>query len=157
MTNTTESAVPDELPLAGRGRRLANSTIDMVAYMVMSMGFLFVVSLLLALAGHPLQEEQYKGPVRYLYAYGYLLAYYFVGEHYFGRTVGKWITGTRLVQADGSRPTARQILGRTLLRFVPFEAFTFFAANPVGMHDGMSGTRVIRAGRSDVAGNINAV
>ena len=39
----------------------------------------------------------------------------------FGRTVGKLVSGTRVVTESGDKPTTLQILQRTLSRMVPFE------------------------------------
>ncbi len=71
--------------------------------------------------------------------------YYSVFEAATGVTLGKLVTGTRVVAVDGSKPTVGQILGRSLCRFIPFEAFSFFGGQgrPVGWHDSISGTRVI--------------
>jgi uncharacterized RDD family membrane protein YckC len=74
--------------------------------------------------------------------------YYLVLEAALAATPGKLVTGLRVVSEDGMRATFRQILGRTLARFIPFEAFSFLGdenGRPVGWHDSLSGTRVIRA------------
>jgi uncharacterized RDD family membrane protein YckC len=75
-----------------------------------------------------------------------LLGYHFLFEVTLGRTPGKFLTGTRVVSADGGRATAGQILGRTLARYVPFEPFSFlFGGNPPsGWHDKWSNTRVVK-------------
>lgn len=68
--------------------------------------------------------------------------YYFLSEYLSnGRTVGKLITGTRVISTDGEKPSKKQYLYRTLYRIVPFEAFTFFGTD--GWHDSMTDTRVI--------------
>jgi len=75
------------------------------------------------------------------------LIYYCCFEVIFGRTVGKFLTGTKVVAEDGMQASAGQIFGRTLCRFIPFEAFSFFggAGRPVGWHDSISKTRVVEA------------
>jgi uncharacterized RDD family membrane protein YckC len=65
---------------------------------------------------------------------------------------GKLITGTRVVTESGEVPTARQILIRTVVRFVPFEAFSFLGSSGTGWHDTWSGTRVVRTRRARDAG-----
>ena len=71
--------------------------------------------------------------------------YYTVLEGVFGRTLGKLVTGTRVVALDGRRATLLQILGRTLARFIPFEPLSFFGRGaPIGWHDSLSNTRVIQ-------------
>ena len=71
--------------------------------------------------------------------------YYLLFEGLFGRTPGKFITGTKVVAVGGGRATFGQVLGRTFSRFVPFEPFSFFGGTPTGWHDRWSGTRVVRA------------
>ena len=78
----------------------------------------------------------------------YLVAYffYFVGcERSTGKTIGKYVTGTKVVTVDAGQPSIRQLIGRTAARFVPFEPFSFFGdKQPVGWHDDWSGTRVVK-------------
>ena len=60
-------------------------------------------------------------------------------RYFCGRTLGKFITGTKVVSADGETPTASQIVGRTFCRMIPFEAFSFARETcPVGWHDKFS-------------------
>lgn len=68
--------------------------------------------------------------------------YYFLMEHFLnGRTVGKYITGTKVISTDGTQPTSQQILYRNLTRLIPFDGLSFFGMN--GWHDSWSDTRVI--------------
>jgi uncharacterized RDD family membrane protein YckC len=76
-----------------------------------------------------------------------ILAYYVLLEGFFGMTVGKAITGTRVVALDGGKPGFLAVIGRTMARFVPFEPFSFLGSSPVGWHDRWSGTRVISVRR----------
>lgn len=73
--------------------------------------------------------------------------YYILFEWAFGRTPGKWLTGTRVVTNAGKRPRFGQIVGRTLSRYVPFEPFSFLGRSRRGWHDRWSGTRVVRVSR----------
>ncbi|QQV01551.1 MULTISPECIES: RDD family protein [Chryseobacterium] len=70
------------------------------------------------------------------------LVYIFIMEYFTkGRTLGKYITGTKVMSLDGSNPRFYQYLIRTLSRIVPFDALSFFGVN--GWHDSWSDTRVI--------------
>ena len=74
------------------------------------------------------------------------LLYYIPQEFFWGRTLGKFITGKKVVTADGvSPPSFFEIIGRTLCRFIPFDWFSFLEESPVGWHDKLSGTRVVLA------------
>jgi uncharacterized RDD family membrane protein YckC len=62
----------------------------------------------------------------WLISYGvFSLAYFVVGEGYWGLTVGKWLMGLRVVDAEGKFPGPRRALIRALLRFVEL--------NPLGL------------------------
>jgi len=80
----------------------------------------------------------------YLIGFVTVFVYYVALEGIFGWTLGKRITGTRVVALDGSRASFGAIVGRTLTRFVPFDVLSFFGGGP-GWHDRWSGTRVVRA------------
>jgi len=75
---------------------------------------------------------------------GVYLLYIFLMEYLTkGRTVGKYITGTKVISTDGSEPTFQDYFIRTISRVVPFDAFSFFGEN--GWHDSWSSTRVVTA------------
>lgn len=75
--------------------------------------------------------------------YTAIIFYYLFFEVLFGRTPGKWLTSTGVVDLDGERPRPRQILIRSLARLVPLEPFSFLGASPSGLHDRWSRTRVV--------------
>lgn len=74
-----------------------------------------------------------------------IIVYYVPQEAFFGRTLGKLITGTKAVNEDGTNLTFGRALGRTLCRFIPFEAFSFLGGKgrPKGWHDRIPKTKVI--------------
>lgn len=76
-----------------------------------------------------------------------VLFYFAVLEATTGRTIGKFITGTRVVNATSGKPSFKQILGRTFCRLIPFEAVSFLGNKgfPIGWHDSIPGTRVVKA------------
>ena len=135
---------PAEYQEAGNGKRFLNWLIDRVAMI----GLIFVVAIFLAV----LDGAGIHGPLAWvegLSRIGEFLAecvvalfYYVLMEGTFGLTLGKLITGTRVVDDSGQRPSWTAIMGRTLARFVPFEAFSFFG-NGGGWHDRWSGTMVV--------------
>mgnify|MGYP000663414543 CR=1 FL=1 len=87
-----------------------------------------------------------------LFLYGGSTVYYILLETTNGRTLGKLITGTKVVHEDGGPASFTQVLGRSFSRLVPFDAFSFLGSEAVGWHDKWSKTRVIKV-RSQ-AGNI---
>jgi uncharacterized RDD family membrane protein YckC len=127
--------------LAGKGRRFGTLLIDYVGFYLI----MFVVGVILGIL--------YRGQVRMfgvwtwqLIALVVLLAYYLFFESLWQRTPGKFILGTMVVNRDGEKPSFKQILGRTLCRFIPFEAFSFFGEE--GWHDSIPSTKVVMVRRS---------
>jgi uncharacterized RDD family membrane protein YckC len=77
-----------------------------------------------------------------IYAVRLCMILYFVSEFYTGKTLGKLITGTKVISTEDDKPTAQQILYRTLSRIVPFEPFSIFFSNTT-WHDDWSDTVVV--------------
>ncbi|WP_262710826.1 RDD family protein [Flavobacterium franklandianum] len=72
-----------------------------------------------------------------------MFLYYATFEIVFARTISKYFTKTIVVRIDGSKPKPIDILGRTLVRIIPFEYFTFFRGRKLGWHDELSKTFVV--------------
>jgi len=71
-------------------------------------------------------------------------AFYFFFEYNWQRTPGKFLTKCRVINEYAEKPDLRQTLLRSLLRLVPFEAFSCFADKySVGWHDRWSKTVVV--------------
>lgn len=63
------------------------------------------------------------------------ISYYFILEVLTGRTIGKFITGTIVVDISGNKPSTFDILKRSLLRLIPFEYLSFLGHRARGWHD----------------------
>ena len=135
MDATSESG---ELELAGKGRRFANMVIDSIAQYTV----VFAVAVVTAVVAPDLAGVVVQHSV--LFSLAIMLCYYVGCEMLFGRTVGKLVTGTKVVTDTGEAPRFMQLVGRTLARMVPFEPFSFLSDPPIGWHDGWSNTRVVR-------------
>jgi uncharacterized RDD family membrane protein YckC len=69
--------------------------------------------------------------------------YYVPLEYKFQKSLGKFITKTRVVTSDGHLPTLGDIVKRTACRFIPFDKISFvFSRN--GFHDNYSNTVVVK-------------
>lgn len=137
------------LPLASQGQRFANYFVDAIIVQIAAMasGLVLGVAAIALNEGSALSPEQ-ETTLRILgFALGLLvqIVYYIMMEALFQRTIGKLVTGTRVVTADGGLPGFGQVVGRTFARLIPFEAFSFLGKIPTGWHDTLSGTRVIKS------------
>lgn len=132
-----------EYEVASRGKRFLNLIIDGFSIMFVSIFIGFVFGLF-GLIGENTDDSVFT----ILYYLGYL-CYYIGMESIWGKTVGKMLTGTKVISVNVDEPTLSQIIKRTLIRLIPFEAFSFTGfihaagERPIGWHDSWSKTRVI--------------
>jgi uncharacterized RDD family membrane protein YckC len=131
----------EELPDAGLGARFLNLLID--TFLSRIVATIFAVAVVRVFG--PGDAAAVLSVVLVL---GGMFGYYVLCEGAFGWTVGKLITGTRVIRIDGRKPNVPQILGRTFARFIPFEPFSvLFGRSNSGWHDSLSGTRVVKVRR----------
>lgn len=150
---TPEPGFRDGLQLASQGQRFVNLIVDNILVQLLAGGAGFVVgasfALMRASAGQQVSEAEADSLELFgiLLGIGVALVYFVAMELTLSRTVGKLVSGTRVVNVNGGRPSFGQVLGRTFARYIPFDAFSFLFGKgfPVGWHDSLSGTRVVKA------------
>ncbi|MBE4947404.1 RDD family protein [Chryseobacterium culicis] len=129
---------------ASLGVRLANNFLDLVVLYIVNYLFSTISNLLYEVTSIEFFYFYSNGNMLWQILIGnfnYCL-YYFLMENYLdGRTVAKYITGTKVISTDGTKPSTRQIMYRSLSRIVPFDGLSFLGEN--GWHDKWSETRVI--------------
>jgi uncharacterized RDD family membrane protein YckC len=135
------AGVPVAMELAGKGRRFATFVIDYLGFFLFAAGVGVAVGIAFGQAG---MAALHRVPGTLL-GMGIFFIYYLFFEGVFGRTPGKWLLGTVVVDESGRPPSFGQVLGRTACRFIPFEPLSFFGT--LGWHDGIPKTRVIRTPR----------
>lgn len=72
-----------------------------------------------------------------------VILYFAIMEATTGRTIGKIITHTKVVNACGRKPSFKSIIMRSLLRVIPLNVLSFLIAHTDGWHDRWSKTTVI--------------
>jgi uncharacterized RDD family membrane protein YckC len=73
----------------------------------------------------------------------FLFLYYLICEFFWNKTIGKLITKSSVVNLKYECPSFFQIIIRTFVRFIPFEALSFINMG-IGWHDKFSQTIVIK-------------
>lgn len=69
--------------------------------------------------------------------------YYVFMEYKYQKTIGKFLTNTKVVMSDGRKPELNEIFIRTACRLIPLDRLSFvFTAN--GFHDRLSNTTVVK-------------
>jgi uncharacterized RDD family membrane protein YckC len=138
---SAESAIP--IVLVGSGRRFANHIIDLVACQIVE--FIIVVPIVLIWGDqNPIASDRLWN---FLFGILVTILYYVAMESLTGRTLGKMVTKTIVVNEFGQKPSLGQIFKRTFCRFIPFEGFSFLDEKSRGWHDSLSKTYVVKATR----------
>lgn len=137
---------------ASKGKRFTNFIIDYAMQIVLGFIFGIVLALIAELTNSItiydwlLSESKLSD---YVFGIIILIIYYNIIEILTGRSIGKYITKTKVVMEDGSKPKFTDILLRTVCRIIPFEAFSFFGEEARGWHDSLSKTYVVDVDKFD--------
>ena len=120
------------------GTRFLNFIIDSIAFLIVFAILGFIVGLfyntdnklIIELAG-------------YILVAGEFFEYYIFMEYKFQKTIGKLITKTKVLRADGENAQIGDIIARTFCRLIPLDRLSFlFTSN--GFHDRLSNTTVVQ-------------
>ena len=124
---------------ASKGKRLANMLIDYFFAIIFSLAIFVALDLFSVYS----IEEENKLLDQLLGMLMYALFYTLVEGGLRGKTMGKYITQTKVVNLDGSEPDFNTFVRRSFCRIVPFEQFSFLGDEDSGWHDRWSDTMVI--------------
>ncbi|QDU96665.1 RDD family protein [Lignipirellula cremea] len=134
---------------ASQGKRFINLVVDFSLLLLVNqaaqLGLLYVFFQMNphVVDGFTPNEAAILNTLSFLVWISILVGYYLVMESLFQKTIGKLLTGTQVMNAEGGPPSFKQIAGRSFARLIPFDHFSFLSALPVGWHDSLSGTRVV--------------
>lgn len=144
---------------AGLGYRFANYCIDFIFSIFLIWVFIAIVILFLYIVNGIDSDESFDylanlnplvDRIMTLLLYAFIM---FLTEKFSkGRSLGKLITGTKVVKSDGSDLTTDDLLKRNFSRAVPFDQLSFLGSN--GWHDKWSDTNVVRIKAFESSKNI---
>ncbi|SEL08315.1 Uncharacterized membrane protein YckC, RDD family [Aquimarina amphilecti] len=124
--------------VVGSGIRFVNFLIDFIVWLILA----FIVSFVIELFIQPTDQGMIS-LIGYILIFGTFIAYYAIMEIKFQKTIGKFVTKTRVIKMNGEKPTNGDIIIRTFCRLIPFDRLSFlFVKN--GIHDYLSKTNVIK-------------
>ncbi|MFT5243176.1 MAG: putative RDD family membrane protein YckC [Glaciecola sp.] len=144
MNSIKYTVSPDVL--ATKGIRFANFILDYIVQLSLGVAIGVVIGVISELTGSYGFIDFFFNSGRlmeFIFGYIILLIYYTTIETLTGRSLGKYITKTKVVLYDGSKPTFNEILVRSLCRIIPFEHFSFLGEEGKGWHDSISKTYVV--------------
>jgi len=123
-----------------QGKRFINFLLDMIFYFILAFIFGIVIGIFISADTIENSNDIFST----LLGFVLMLGYYLLFETMYGKSIAKYITKTKVVNKDGSKPKFLTILWRSLARFIPFDNFSFCTGNkPIGWHDSISKTMVI--------------
>ncbi|WP_299884896.1 RDD family protein [uncultured Lacinutrix sp.] len=132
---------------ASKGKRFANLIIDYIIQVLIGGLVGMLIGLIINLTdNYELYEWFFVDEARwkdYLLGIIILLVYFIIIESLTAHSIGKYITKTKIVMEDGSKPQISDIILRSLCRLIPFEQFSFLGDEARGWHDSMSNTYVV--------------
>jgi uncharacterized RDD family membrane protein YckC len=138
-----QQKVTRNLNLVSPGVRFGYYLIDLVFYYI-----LFVIILIATFAiVLSINPEDYE-TIYYIEVYsrliglGILYLYYTFSEFLFGASPGKAICGYTVINEHAAKPSFGHIALRSIIRFIPFEAFSCFGER--AWHDKWSKTYVVK-------------
>ncbi len=118
--------------------RFIHFIIDTIAFFILTMIFAFVLGLFI----NP-TDQSLMTLIGYLMLAAGFFGYYVFMETKFQKTIGKFITKTKVVNKNGTRPEVGDIVRRTFCRLIPFDRVSFLFT-PNGFHDRLSDTTIIK-------------
>ena len=124
--------------VVGSGIRFVNFLIDFIVWLVLA----FIISFIIGLIVQP-TDQGILTLFGYVLIFGTFIGYYAFMEIKFQKTVGKFVTKTKVVKMNGEKPENGDIITRTFCRLIPFDRISFlFVKN--GIHDYLSKTKVVK-------------
>lgn len=133
---------PEIIPVSWH-KRLLGHLIDLLLLELVTISIFYLANVLVDAKsiteniGWPIQLLIYPGPIA--------LIYYTIFEGAFGTTLGKRVLRTKVVnRKDGSKPDFLTTLLRSLCRLIPFDHFSYLSSRPLGWHDSLSDTAVVK-------------
>lgn len=134
---------------ASKGKRFINYIIDLIVFFILFMLLLTLFGFILLLIGADLETFLYELENinrlldRVISAILYSLSFIAIESLLKGRTIGKYITKTKVVDIHGNVPSLGVIFKRSFSRIIPFDAFSFLGDEGRGWHDTISETYVV--------------
>lgn len=140
LLDVIEQEDSNEIIPVEKGTRFINYLIDLAIFYVSLVLFLFLLDqnefgFVQQLAKEPILDRLFS-----MFCYGVFMC---IQELIFkGRSIGKFLTGTKVVDEYGNTPASSTLLARNLSRMVPFDQLSFLGER--GWHDSWSNTYVVK-------------
>jgi uncharacterized RDD family membrane protein YckC len=132
--------------IASQGKRFLNYIIDIIVIYISILILTIIVGIIQSILGNEsylIWLENISDLEGYLVFFSVMIPYFILMEKFTSRTIGKFITGTIVVDKNGETPNLETILKRTFCRIIPFDGLSYLGSPSRGWHDSMSDTYVV--------------
>ncbi len=134
--------------MANKSLRFANYAIDSLITLGLTAAVMIVVMMLSDLLMYDTSSflsyiEHMNRLEEYIFGLFITIPYYILMEGLTARTIGKYLTGTIVVDNEGIKPSTETLLKRSFCRAIPFNAVSFLGKKSRGWHDSISETYVV--------------
>jgi uncharacterized RDD family membrane protein YckC len=134
--------------LATSGKRFINWLVDKIISYLLVLGLVIVIGVGLELSdsgstAYFAALEDVNPILDRLLTLLLSLPYFMIMELLTGKTIGKLLTGTVVVDRYGNKPQNSDMIKRNFARLIPFDALSFLGSIPRGWHDSLSDTYVV--------------
>lgn len=138
LTAKIEEQIEFDSKKASSLSRFIHSIIDTIAFMILAIILGFILGLFVNSA-----DQGLISILGFLMVVAGFFGYYIFMETKYQKTIGKYITKTKVVNKDGTKPELGDIMRRTFCRLIPFDGISYlFTLN--GFHDRLSDTTIIK-------------
>jgi uncharacterized RDD family membrane protein YckC len=120
-----------------KGARLGNILIDTTIFFILAL----IVGVVLELIADFMPFQAYL-IIATIYPYILYFIYYFLFESLKGKTPGKYVTKTTVVDRNGNKPSIRGVVLRNIIPMLPYDWFSYIFGFS-GLHDSLSKTIVV--------------
>lgn len=128
--------------LASRGQRFVNYFIDKIVGCILAAIAIYLITTKDTYNEYSIINRLLLISVFFIV---YFL-YYYICELNWGRTLGKLVTGTKVVSFNGDKPTTEKLFKRNITRFAVFEPLTGFSGEScLPIHDTISSLYVVKS------------
>lgn len=121
---------------SGIGTRVINFLVDTTLIALISYGFYYFFKWYAIYWHWPFIQY-------YIFLLGVQFIYYFIFESIASRTPGKMLSYTKVIAANGGKPSMLKLFIRSAVRLIIIDAFFYPFLNERTLHDYASGTHVV--------------
>jgi len=134
----------EPLETASLGQRFLNHIIDIVVFYIISILVILMISSFVGTDWIIKEGDVVNKLNQYFILISIYTIYYSVMEYKFGKTIGKFITKTKVVTEHSLPPTYNTCFLRSIVRIIPFEPISILFDQTQAWHDRWTKTYVVK-------------